>query len=292
VIDFRLSADEESVAEAAAKVAVSAEPWAALVDGGWLELLVDDPESGLGYLGLVAEELGAAGAAVAFAGAAAVWPTLFAESAAGRRVGMVDRELGGFCEDGAAADVAVVFTNGDARAFGIVSAEAVGGLEGDGLARVALSDDPVASTDDPERVSRARLLGAALVGAEMAGAIRRAADMTITHVQDRHQFGRPLSKFQVVQHAAARLAELAEAATWVARLAYLDPKPEHIHAAKGWLSAASVEVSALAHEFHGAIGFTEEYGLQRVTKRLRTLRFAWGHEAPHHVALGRLRTGH
>jgi alkylation response protein AidB-like acyl-CoA dehydrogenase len=40
---------------------------------------------------------------------------------------------------------------------------------------------------------------------------------------------------------------------------------------------------------HGAIGFTEEYGLQRLTKRLRTLRFAWGDDAAHHLALGRLR---
>jgi hypothetical protein len=37
------------------------------------------------------------------------------------------------------------------------------------------------------------------------------------------------------------------------------------------------------------MGFTEEYGLQRVTKRLRTLRFAWGDDSRHHEALGRLR---
>lgn len=286
MIDFRLSDDEQAVAEAATKVAADADPWAALVGGGWLDLLADDPASGLGYLGLVAEELGAAGLAVPLAGTAAVWPTLFAESAAGRRVGVVEDDLG---EDAADAEVVVVLAHDGACAYDTFSAEAIGGLEGDGLARVTVSGQPLAATDDAARITTARLLAATLTVAEMAGAIRRVADMTVNYVQQRQQFGRPLSSFQVVQHGAARLAILSEAATSVARLAYLDPDPTHVHAAKGWLSTASAEVTTLAHQLHGATGFTEEYGLQRLTKRLRTLRFAWGDDRAHHLALGRLR---
>ena len=44
---------------------------------------------------------------------------------------------------------------------------------------------------------------------------------------------------------------------------------------------------ALGHQLHGAIGFTEEYGLQRLSKRLRTLRFAFGDDRFHHRTLGR-----
>jgi acyl-CoA dehydrogenase len=90
-----------------------------------------------------------------------------------------------------------------------------------------------------------------------------------------------------VAHGAARLATLAQAATWSARLACTSADPSDTSAAKGWISAASVEVVALAHQLHGAIGFTEEYGLQRLSKRLRTLRFAFGDDRFHHRALGR-----
>ncbi|MGH9000086.1 MAG: acyl-CoA dehydrogenase family protein, partial [Acidimicrobiia bacterium] len=86
------------------------------------------------------------------------------------------------------------------------------------------------------------------------------------------------------------LATLAEAAAWAARLACRSPDGGDTHAAKGWASAASAEASALAHQLHGAVGFTEEYGLGRLTKRLRVLRFAWGDDPAHHLALGRMLT--
>ena len=120
----------------------------------------------------------------------------------------------------------------------------------------------------------------------MAGAIDRIAAMTAAYVTERQQFGRPISAFQVVAHGAARLATLAQAATWAARLACTSTDPSDTAAAKGWISAASVEVAALAHQLHGAIGFTEEYGLQRLSKRLRSLRFSYGDDRFHHRALG------
>src|SRR5919197_5390698 len=82
-MDFTLNDDERAVTEAAAQVAGSADPWAALDQGGWRDILLED-ERGLGYLGLVAEALGAAGVAVPLAGTAVVWPTLFGGAAGGR----------------------------------------------------------------------------------------------------------------------------------------------------------------------------------------------------------------
>jgi len=139
---------------------------------------------------------------------------------------------------------------------------------------------------DPELVAEARRRAAALTAAEMAGGIDRIASMTAGYVTERQQFGRSVSAFQVVAHGAARLATLAQAATWSARLACMSPDPSDTAAAKGWISQAAAEASALAHQLHGAIGFTEEYGLQRLSKRLRTLRFAWGDDRFHHRALG------
>jgi acyl-CoA dehydrogenase len=285
------------VTEAAAQVAGSTDPWAALEEGGWLDILLED-ERGLAYLGLVAEALGAAGVAVPLAGTAVVWPTLFGGSAGGRRVGVADTQLEKaegsesaddvlLCEDGVGADVVVVLRNGKAGIHEGFSVEPVGSLEGDGLARLRLEGKPVDRCKDPDLVAEARRRATALTAAEMAGAIDRIVTMTAQYVTERQQFGRPISAFQVVAHGAARLATLAQAATWSARLACASTDPSDTAAAKGWISAASAEVTSLAHQLHGAIGFTEEYGLQRLSKRLRTLRFAYGDDCFHYRALGR-----
>ena len=301
-MDFTLTDDERAVTEAAAQVAGSADAWAALADGGWLDILLED-ERGMGYLGLVAEALGAAGVAVPLAGTAVVWPTLFGGSAGGRRVGVADvRELhlppprqaldaseGDrlLCEYGVDAGVVVVLLDGTAEIHESFSTESAGALEGDGLARLRLEGPAADRCKDPDLVAEARRRAAAVTAAEMAGAIERIAGMTAGYVAERQQFGRPISAFQVVAHGAARLATLAQAATWSARLACLSAEPADTSAAKGWISAASAEVVGLAHQLHGAIGFTEEYGLQRLSKRLRTLRFSFGDDRFHHRALGR-----
>jgi acyl-CoA dehydrogenase len=300
-MDFTLTDDERAVIEAAAQVAGAADPWAALADGGWLDILLED-ERGMGYLGLLAEALGAAGVAVPLAGTAVVWPTLFGGSAGGRRVGVAEggdawelhlpppkhadnRTL--LCEDGVGAEVIVVLRDGKGGIHEAFTAEPAAGLDGDGLARVRLEGPALDRCKDPELVAEARRRAAAVTAAEMAGAFDRIAGMTAGYVTERQQFGRPISAFQVVAHGAARLATLAQAATWSARLACTSTDASDTAAAKGWISAASVEVAALAHQLHGAIGFTEEYGLQRLSKRLRTLRFAFGDDRFHHRALGR-----
>ncbi|HVW34649.1 MAG TPA: acyl-CoA dehydrogenase family protein [Acidimicrobiia bacterium] len=300
-MDFTLTDDERAVIETAGQVAGAADPWAALGDGGWLDILLED-ERGLGYLGLVAEALGGAGAAVPIVGTAVVWPTLFGGSAGGRRVGVA--EAGGdptgaaggsgdglLCEDGVGADVIVVLRDGKAGIHEKFEVTPAGALDGDGLARVRLEGTALDRCTDPDLVAEARRRAAALTAAEMAGAIDRVAAMTATYVTERQQFGRPISAFQAVAHGAARLATLAQAALWSARLACTSPDPADTAAAKGWISAASVEVSGLAHQLHGAIGFTEEYGLQRLSKRLRARRFAYGDDRFHHGALGRLAAG-
>jgi acyl-CoA dehydrogenase len=299
-MDFTLTDDERAVTEAAAQVAGSKDPWAALEEGGWLDILLEE-ERGLGYLGLVVEALGAAGVAVPLAGTAVVWPTLFGGSAGGRRVGVADTLVDGgvdgssggsgddvlLCEDGVGADVVVILRDGKAGIHETFSVESVAGLEGDGLARLRLEGKALDRCKDPELVAEARRRATAITAAEMAGAMDRIATMTAGYVIERQQFGRPISDFQVVAHGTARLATLAQAATWSARLACTSSDPSDTAVAKGWISSASAEVAAVAHQLHGAIGFTEEYGLQRLSKRLRTLRFAYGDDRFHHRALGR-----
>ena len=59
----------------------------------------------------------------------------------------------------------------------------------------------------------------------MIGALDAARDLTVAHTSERVQFGRPLSKFQAVQHSLAEMAgeiERARAATELAIAAATD----------------------------------------------------------------------
>ncbi len=130
----------------------------------------------------------------------------------------------------------------------------------------------------------------------MAGAMGQALALSIEHVNTRQQFGRPLGKFQAVQHSLAVMAcEVraveAAAAALAARLdaVALDPAAAdfEIAAAKLRANRAVGVVTAIAHQVHGAIGFTREYDLNRVTVPLMRWRSAHGNDAYWAQILGR-----
>ena len=54
---------------------------------------------------------------------------------------------------------------------------------------------------------------------QIAGALQGALDLSVRYAQERSQFGRPLSKFQAVQHMLAQLAGEAVATAAAARMA-------------------------------------------------------------------------
>ncbi|KTE02255.1 hypothetical protein ATE68_14295 [Sphingopyxis sp. H038] len=130
----------------------------------------------------------------------------------------------------------------------------------------------------------------------MAGAMGQALVLSIEHVNTRQQFGRPLGKFQAVQQSLAVMAcEVraveAAAAALATRLdaMSLDPSAAdfEIAAAKLRANRAVGVVTAIAHQVHGAIGFTEEYDLHRVTVPLMRWRGAHGNDAYWAARLGR-----
>lgn len=121
-------------------------------------------------------------------------------------------------------------------------------------------------------------IGALARAAQIAGACRGALDLTRTYANDREQFGRPLAKFQAIQHMIATLAEHARAAEAASRAAF-----ETVCHGVGVLEVASAKIIAniaaeqaisIAHQTHGAMGFTWEYSLHQFTRRL----IAWGSE--------------
>lgn len=134
-------------------------------------------------------------------------------------------------------------------------------------------------------------VAAALTAARIAGLAAAAADLTLSHVATRQQFGRPLAGFQAIQQAMAELAEEVIAARTAASLAFAGAEIPRFAAAvaKARTSEAARTVQAIAHQAHGAIGMTAEYDLGLYTRRLQEARVAHGSETHWHAVIGAAR---
>ena len=130
------------------------------------------------------------------------------------------------------------------------------------------------------------LLGCALTCAQIAGALERALQLTVEHVTNRKQFGFPLVHFQAVAHELAQLAEETAAARAAADGAAADPQRGKVAAAKIRCGEAATKGSEIAHQLHGAIGFTEEHPLRHFTAILWQARDRFGTEAEWAIQLG------
>lgn len=132
---------------------------------------------------------------------------------------------------------------------------------------------------------------AALAAAQMSGMMMRILDMSLRYANERQQFGRPLSKFQAIQHQLAVAAECAVSAHTAAGIAmsgeHFDPL--RAAAAKVCAGEAASKLCAIAHAVHGAIGVTEEYDLQIYTRRLKQWALAFGSERYWAAVLGTAR---
>ncbi|MGE3866499.1 MAG: acyl-CoA dehydrogenase family protein [Hyphomonadaceae bacterium] len=136
----------------------------------------------------------------------------------------------------------------------------------------------------------ARVLAALGAAGQNAGALEAVLAMTLDYAQVRRQFGRPIGKFQAVQHQIAVMAEETAAVRMTVQTAFagapLLASPQAAAAAKIRAGQGAVVVSAAAHAVHGAIGMTEEYGLHHHVRRLRRWRLAHGSESAWARALG------
>jgi|FaiFalFF_MnMetaG_3_1042247.scaffolds.fasta_scaffold00156_20 alkylation response protein AidB-like acyl-CoA dehydrogenase len=130
-------------------------------------------------------------------------------------------------------------------------------------------------------VERAIQRAAAALCCWMVGGAQRVLEMTVEYAKTRIQFGRPIGSFQAVQHHCANMATDVEGMRWVAYQAAwtvgegLDARME-VAVAKAWCSDAYRRVCALAHQCHGAIGFTKEHNLQLYTRRAKAAELLYG----------------
>ncbi|MEQ1879877.1 MAG: acyl-CoA dehydrogenase family protein [Burkholderiales bacterium] len=135
-----------------------------------------------------------------------------------------------------------------------------------------------------------RILQACVLAAQLAGALLAVFDRTLQYANERIQFGKPIGKLQAIQHQLSVISEHAFAARMAARIgchcADLLPQRLRVAVAKARTGEAAVEVAALAHAIHGAIGFTAEFDLQLYTRRLHAWRHAAGSESFWHDVVG------
>ena len=139
------------------------------------------------------------------------------------------------------------------------------------------------------------LMGCVVRSVQTAGALQAVLDFTVRYSNERVAFERPIAKFQAVQHNLARLAGEVSAAMTAAHSAadaisrgaqFDDAIFLEATAAKIRSAEAAQEGAAIAHQVHGAIGFTNEHILHRYTLRMLAWRDDFGNESIWAVELG------
>jgi acyl-CoA dehydrogenase len=125
--------------------------------------------------------------------------------------------------------------------------------------------------------------GALLRGAQITGALRRVLETTVQYATERVQFGRPIGKFQAIQHQIAEMAAQVASATMAvdsALMAQSTGRASILAAlAKIRASEAATLACEIAHQVHGAMGFTHEHHLHLSTRRLMSWRDEFGSDA-------------
>jgi acyl-CoA dehydrogenase len=119
--------------------------------------------------------------------------------------------------------------------------------------------------------------------AATAGCLERLLEMTLQYAGEREQFGRPIARFQAIQHNLAVMAGETAAARRAADAAIDalegDRLELEVAAAKSRVGEAAGVVAEIAHQVHGAMGFTHEHRLHHFTRRAWAWRDEHGNEA-------------
>ncbi len=141
------------------------------------------------------------------------------------------------------------------------------------------------------------LMGGVARSLQIAGALESMLDVSVRYSNERVAFEKKISKFQAVQHNLARLAGESAAALAAATsaadtiansISFDDAAFLEAASAKIRCSEAAEKGGAIAHQVHGAIGFTIEHILHRYSLRALAWRDDFGSESYWAVELGKM----
>ncbi len=125
-----------------------------------------------------------------------------------------------------------------------------------------------------EAISRVQARATLAISAEALGLMESIRELTTDYLRTRKQFGKPIGKFQALQHRMADvLIEIEQARSAVINLAGhidapADIRDKHVSATKNLIGNVAKLVAEESIQMHGGIGMTEEYELGHLAKRL------------------------
>lgn len=127
------------------------------------------------------------------------------------------------------------------------------------------------------------------ISAQLLGLMERALEMTLEHLRQREQFGKPIGSFQALQHRAVNLyiqLELSRSAIDRAARAMdtgadVAKRAAQVSAAKSRAGDAAQLIVRECIQMHGAIGYTTEYDLSLYANRMLFLSGCLGNARTH-----------
>lgn len=119
------------------------------------------------------------------------------------------------------------------------------------------------------------------LAAAVTGAAQRAVDLTLTHVTEREQFGRPIGKFQVIRHRLADMQMRVDQSRLISwHLAWLirEGLPSRRHAAQAKVIATEALQYVTQHGMQtlASAGYVIESEMQRLWRDARLYSFGEG----------------
>jgi alkylation response protein AidB-like acyl-CoA dehydrogenase len=122
--------------------------------------------------------------------------------------------------------------------------------------------------------------GAILLAAQAIGGAQHALEITTQYAKDRHQFDKPLGAFQALAHYLADAKTAIDGGTILVREAAwarsLDRDVSQLAPmAKLFACKAFRDVTAMAQQLFGGVGFTLEYEIQLYFRRAKQLQISW-----------------
>ena len=122
--------------------------------------------------------------------------------------------------------------------------------------------------------------GCILLAAQATGGAQQALDITVQYAKDREQFDKPLGAFQAIAHYLADAVTAVDGGTTLvheAAWARAEGRPVDKLAPMAKLFACRTyrDVTAMAQQVFGGIGFTVDFDIQLYFRRAKQLQVSW-----------------
>jgi butyryl-CoA dehydrogenase len=177
------------------------------------------------------------------------------------------------------------------------------GLHGSDTASLALDDVEVpdeammGQIGDGFKIAMSALdSGRYSVAAGCVGVCQGSLDHSVAYAKERHQFGRPIGSFQLVQAMIAEMRVQTDAArmlTW--RAGFLKdkgrPSTTETSIAKLYATEAAQNCSHLAIQVHGGSGYVDDHPVERYFRDVRVTTLYEGTSQIQKLIIGRAETG-